>query len=415
MRVLRSLLLVFGGGLALLDVQAAGTPPSATIKFLQERTKADPDDILAQNRLAEEAAQFARQTGDEAWLAVAVRAADQSLSAVPGNANPGGLVARSVVHLARHRFREAKTDAEEVHRVKPALVRYHELSGDACLELGELDLAAEHFATLLKESGESLGWHARMARLARARGDQATASHHYSGAVAFARDTQPPAPFWIAWALVQRGAYAFLRGDRDAAERDYQEALAADPAGWLALDHLGELRAAAGRWDDAVDFFQRAIAKSASPILRQALGDVLVAAKRPEEAKRWLDEAEARYLASTEAGEGFFAHQLASFYSDTRPNPAEAEKWARHDLELRRTPASLDGLAWALYRAGQFEPAAAAMREALASGGEAGADPHLLYHAGFILMRAGDVPRAQALLRRAQELDPAVGDFHVHR
>ena len=140
-----------------------------------------------------------------------------------------------------------------------------------------------------------------------------------------------------------------------------------------------------------------------------------MASGKSADAASWLDQAEGGYHASVEAGEAIYFHHLAAFYADSKPNPAEAERWARKDLELRRTPASFDGLAWALYVQGKFQEAAAASHEALAVGAQTGSDAHVLYHTGVILMRAGEITPGREILRRAYEINPAVGAFHIHR
>ena len=94
------------------------------------------------------------------------------------------------------------------------------------------------------------------------------------------------------------------------------------------------------------------------------------------------------------------------------PDPAEAVKWARRDLELRHSAAAHDALAWALFRAGEFAPAAEAARAALASGTK---DPQILFHAGMIFLAAGETAAGRELLAEAARINPRHSSFHVHR
>lgn len=403
-------LILIGGPL-----RAADPDTAAIIRFLEERVRRDPDDITALNQLTGECLQRMRETGDTNWLQKANEAVESSLRALPAKMNAGAVAARSVVEQSGHHFQEAKRIAEEFQLLRPGKAQGFELRGDAALELNELALAEKEFALAKDAAGESLELHVRLARLAWRKGDRNAAQSHFDAAVAFARLTQPPSAYWIAWSLVQRGGNFFSFGDWVPAERDYADALQLLPNSWFVLDRIGELRAAQGRWDDAIAAYREAIERSPAPALKQALGDVLIAAGRSAEAAPWLDQAEAGYLASTAKGEVIYFHHLAGFYADSKPNPVEAERWARKDLELRQTPASLDGVAWALYGQGKFREAAELIRQALAAGAKSGSDAHVLYHSGVILTRSGDVAAGRDSLRRAYEINPAVGTFHIHR
>ena len=388
--------------------------PDRTVEFLEARLKRDPADAPASARLSSECLRMLRETGDPAWLLRARETAGASLTSVPAALNPAGLLARGQAFLASHRFREARADAEEFLRTRSDRMGGHELLGDAAIELNDLATAEREFAILREKTSDSIGVRVRLARLALARGDADGARTHYEAAVAAARGTEPPAPFWEAWALTQRGGNLFAHGEWVAAELDYAAALAALPGAWFALDRQGELRAAQGRWSEAEDCYRRAVAAAPAPWLKQALGDVLTAAGKNDAARPVLGDAEKQYLASAEAGEAIWFHHLSSFYADSKPDPAQAEKWARRDLELRRTPVALAGLAWALHRGGKKEEATATVREALVAGAEKGGDSHVLYQCALILVSGGDTEQGRALLKRAVERNPAVAAFHTH-
>lgn len=395
--------------LAPASAQSGGMP------FLEQRVQRDPEDILARNLLAGEYLQAFRRTGDADFIRRAADSAEASLKVLGEPGNAGAFAARGAVNLARHRFPEALADAETYRKLKPESLTWRELKFDALVELHRLEEASALGAEMKQRVGESLGWHGRMARLARARGDLALEQKHWTGAVAFARsELSVITPAWKAWAFLQRGGAALVRGDFAAAEADFQEARKIDDS-WQAAERLGELRGAQGRWDECLELLRAAAAKSKSPGTAQAVADALIASGKPGEAKEWLDRAEAGYRVPAERGEVFYLHHLASFYADSRLNPMEAVKCARQDLALRRTPDTLDSTAWALYRADQFEEAWKLMQEALAMPGVRNGFPHLQHHASFIAIRAGQLEEGRALLKRSIELNPAVAAFHVHR
>src|SRR5206468_3995736 len=145
------------------------------------------------------------------------------------------------------------------------------------------------------------------------------------------------------------------------------------------------LRAAQGRYAEALALYQKLPAR---PEVLQAIGDLYQFQNKPAEAKTWHDRADAAYLKSIEQGNAHYYHHLAGFYCDAQENPAEALRWARKDLEVRRSVYAYDSLAWALYKNGEFARAAEEMTRALTLGTK---DAHLLFHGGMIYSRAGDL------------------------
>jgi tetratricopeptide (TPR) repeat protein len=211
---------------------------------------------------------------------------------------------------------------------------------------------------------------------------------------------------------VQSGQLAFNTGDWDSAEKNYQAALQENPRDWSALDHLAELRAAQKRYDEAVSQYESLVARVPRPELFHALGDVYAAMGKPPDAARWHKKALDKYTAAAAAGSAHYYHHMAGFYSDTERNPTEAVKWARKDMDVRHSVYAYDGLAWALYQAGEIKPAADAMDKALALGTK---DAHLLYHASLIYYRAGNGVKARECLLQAGQVNPKFNEFHVHR
>jgi tetratricopeptide (TPR) repeat protein len=178
------------------------------------------------------------------------------------------------------------------------------------------------------------------------------------------------------------------------------------------LDHLGELRAAQEKYREALSLYEKAVTRAARPEFWQALGDICAAMGNGADAANRHRRARDFYLKDAAEGNAHYYHHLAGFFSDTEENPTEALKWARRDLELRHTAAAEDALAWALYRGGEFEPAAKVAREALAHGSK---DAHILFHAGMIFLAAGDAVRGKETLAEAARINPRHNSFHVHR
>ena len=142
------------------------------------------------------------------------------------------------------------------------------------------------------------------------------------------------------------------------------------------------------------------------------MGDLLVAAGDRARAGPWHDRALKGYLEVAEGGDRRYDHHLATFYSDTRRDPAAAVKWARCDHEQRQTVFTEDALAWALHQDGRREEAGQMIARALARGTE---DAGLVFHAAMIRLAAGDKEAGRAHLARAASLNPRYQTYHFHR
>jgi tetratricopeptide (TPR) repeat protein len=247
-----------------------------------------------------------------------------------------------------------------------------------------------------------------MARLDWLRGNLPGALSNLSHALSFSNS--PPES--LAWARVQRGELFFRTGRLADAEREYAGALKIFPNYYLAVDHMAELHAAQGQFDEAATTFEQLSERTKRPEYLQAAGDAYLAARKPAEAKLFHERALAVYLRETDAGHGPYCHHLAGFYADVRGDGAEAEKWARRDLEVRQNAYAWDALAWALYWKKDYAGAMEAMKKALAFGTK---DAQLFAHAGSIFVRAGKISEGRALMQRASEINPHFQDFHVHR
>ncbi|MFL6590482.1 MAG: tetratricopeptide repeat protein [Chthoniobacterales bacterium] len=381
-------------------------------RFLEDRVRGDPDDIIAQNRLAEIYLQHLRATGDYEWLQRAGEAARRSLASVAAAQNATGLYMRARVEYESHHFATARDVAADFVKIEPGKSLGFALLGDALLEFGDLDQAAEAYTEMGKRRAEPIESESRFARLEQMRGNLDSARTHLQKALEAASQLSPPSPEIVSWCRVESGQLAFNTGDWDAAEKNFQSAMTAVPDNMAALEHLAELTAAQEKYEEAILLYEKVIARTPRPEFCQALGDVYAAMGKLAEAGAWHARARDAYLRNANEGNAHYFHHLAGFFSDTEVNPAEAVKWARRDLEFRHTAAARATLAWALYRRGDFAPAAETMKSALSSGTK---DAHILYQAGIIFVASGDSARGREMLAEAARINPRHNSFHVHR
>ena len=381
-------------------------------RFLEDRVQRDPDDIIAQNRLAEIYLRNLRATGDYEWLKRASEAVKHSLASVAAEQNATGLYMQARVEYESHHFAAARDLASKLTKIEPGKSRGSALLGDAHLEFGDLHQAAAAYDEMQKRGSDPVESESRLARLESMRGNFDAARTHLERALESAQQRSSAAPEAAGWCLVQLGELAFHTGQWDLAEKRFQSALELTPDDFAAKEHLAELRAAQEKYDEAIALYQKIVGSTPRPEFQQALGDVFAAMGKLEEARTWHERARDAYLKSANEGNAHYCHHLAGFFSDVEENPAEALKWARRDLELRQTAAARDTLAWALYRNGKLEEAAEMAKSALASGTK---DAHILVHAGIILLASSDPGRGKELLTEAARINPRHNAFHVHR
>ena len=411
----RTTRLVFLQAFLSLAVASAGIYAARngdTLESLEQRVVAQPDDFATWNKIAEARLRALGSTGELANLARAEIAVERSLKIATPEFNRAGLALRARVELASHRFKEAQQSAQQLLRIMPDSSYPLGLLGDAYLNLGEYEACERVWNEMLAKDKNVLTTEPRLAQLDLVHGRRGKAGERYEKIVAAARKLEHEAPEVLAWAHVQLGEFAFRSGDWEKAEQQYEAALTVLPDYYSALEHQAELRGAQGRLDEAVALYQRVIDRTARPEIIQALGDLYLFVGKGTEAKPWHARALAAYLASVERGEVLHFHHLAGLYADSLNEPEQAVYWARRDLALRQSIQSYDALAWALYRSGLMAEAEEALARALAPGTK---DPHILHHAGTILMRAGNIPAGRERLQEALTVNPRYNSFHAHR
>ncbi len=397
--------------------RAAGTTPAvpaaitldsdeqaveATIRFLEARVKSDPEDFSAYNKLAGYYLQRVRETGNVQYLDLAARAARASLASVPVVRNTGGLAALAGVEFASHDFADARDHARQLIELEPGKAYPYGTLGDALLELGDYDGAADAYHTMERKAGGiNEGTETRQAKLATLRGDNAGARRHLVNALALALDLPSPPRETVAWCRWQLGETAFASGDYETAERHYRDALTTFPDYYRAVASLGRVRAARGDLPGAIAQYERATKLLPDPNFVAALGDLYKLAGREREAAAQYELVEQIGHLSALNG-ALYNRQLALFYADHDLKPAEAYTQAAREYEVRRDIYGADAVAWTALKAGKLDEAQQAMKEALRLNTQ---DARLLYHAAMIARAAGDETTARDDLRRALALN----------
>lgn len=392
--------LVLGLGLA---GDLAGQPRTTDdlVRYHQARLARRPDDLRSYVGLAQAYILKARETGDPQYYDLADRALASCLQRGPDRTTAARATTElAIVQMARHQFREALATARQALAYGTADLAAHGVVGDALIELGEYDEAQAAYERM-RAGDSSLYPHSRLAMLAFLRGDTAGALVEMRRAVAAGVRARQPGEH-VAWAQFKLGSLLFLAGRLADAEDAHQEALTTYPGYHRALAGLAQVRAAQGRYPEAVELYRKALAVVPLPDYAASLGDVYTRLGRADEARKQyaLVEHIGRLSAANKV---LYNRELALFYLDHDLRTAEALDLARRELEVRSDVYTHDVLAWALYKNGRAAEALAPMREALRLGTR---DPRLLFHAGMIHRAAGDLDRARDDLTRALAINP---------
>src|SRR4051812_8067917 len=157
--------------LALHGTKAAATSPLPTPnpervqRFLEDRVRKDPDDIIAQNRLAEIYLQRLSENGDYEWLRRAGEAARRSLASVPAEQNATGLFMQARVEYESHHFAAARDLASALIKIESMKSRGFALLGDALLEYGDLEEAVAAYEKMRERKAAAVEIEARLGHL----------------------------------------------------------------------------------------------------------------------------------------------------------------------------------------------------------------------------------------------------------
>ncbi len=306
-----------------------------------------------------------------------------------------------------HRLADVRNDLETGRDLRDTM-QGRALRADLDFQEGRYQEAREEYEAVIKED---LTWDnlARLAYFKFKMGDVSAADKLYIEAE---DELTAKEMRHYAWVELQRGVLKLRQGRYEDALAHYDRADRAYSGYWLVDDHKAELLGAQGKFDEAAHLYEQVIAGVPRPEFQQALGELYEIMGQRDRAEAWYQKALTAYLESAERGDVHFYHHLADFYADVREDGAEAVEWARKDIALRRNFSTLAGLAWALYRAGDFTAAFDTMNQALSSGA---ADAHLFFQAATIFQSVDGNGKGARYLQMANEINPHYRNFHVHR
>lgn len=387
---------------AAADQRPVNTTDQAIWSY-QEHIRQAPDDVNAYALLGAAYLQRARETGDPAYYGKAEAVFDEALKR--DGQNIEALIGKGSLALSRHQFREALAIGEQAQSLNPTIPRIYGVIADAQTELGMYD---EAVATLQKmiDMRPDLSSYSRVSYARELHGDVAGAIAAMQEAVR----SGMPTTEGTEWVRVQLGNLYFNKGDLYDAEQEYQQALKFLPGYVYAQAGLGRVRAAQGRYDEAIKLYNQAIARMPLPEFVIALGETEEAIGRADAAKQYdLVRAMQQLFKANGVDTDL---ELALFDADHGQNPQAALALARAAYQHRPSIKASDTLAWTLFKAGQPAEARRYADEALRLGTQ---DALMLYHAGMIAQAQGDSAAARDDLKRAITINPHFSPLYASR
>jgi tetratricopeptide (TPR) repeat protein len=370
-----------------------------------------PADATAYAGLGAAYFQRTREKGDVSDYQLAEQSLTKSLDLVSADFSAdAALGTMAEVCMGEHRFADALAYAQKALSLGTGDVSPFAIVGDAYADMGEYNKARSAYDRLTPRDmtlspRAAYARDSRLSYLAFIAGDSAGAINLMKTAVTEGVEAQLPSEN-LAWLYYELGEFYAQAGDFSSADSAYLAALTIHPGDYRALAALGKLRANNGRYEEAIVLYQKAIAVVPMPVFVAELGDLY--GKSGNRAEAQQQYALVEYI-------GLLGHinqvlhnrDLALFYADHDMKLAEALDLAQKELEVRHDIYTWDALAWALYKSGKLTEAAKASEKALQFGTR---DSLLLFHAGMIAERLGQLEQARTEFKEALAINP---HFHL--
>ena len=378
-----------------LLASAAHMKTDERIAVYQKLSVAKPEDLHYQNLLAGAYIQKMRETTDFGYIDRAEKLVTRTLASESNNYE--ALRLRSEIGLERHHFAEVARFSREMIRISPDDSWNWGTLGDALMELGQYDEAADAYQKMMSLRPNQASYN-RASYYRWVMGDAEGAIDIMRRAI----DSGSPAPENTAWCLVDLGNLYFKTGRLDEAAATFAEALRTFPGYHPAYAGQGRVLAAQGKVAEAIESFRHAQAVVPMPEYAEALAELYDRAGKKDEARRQmdlLDIVDRMVSANNEKTN----RNLALVFANQGRKLERALELAQAELEVRGDVYTYDALAWALFKNGRYRDAEQASERALRFGTP---EPAFQFHAGMIAAAMGRKDAAAKSLDRALALNP---------
>ncbi len=351
------------------------TPAEQKIAWAENTIQKDPDKFQAYNQLAVALVRRVRETSNAAYYAQAEEAVNKSLRLAPGNFE--AQKAQVSILLGRQEFAQALEQANALNRKAPDDVPVYGYIAEAAIGLGDYDEAEKAAQWMLDLRPGNVPGLIEGASLRKLYGDIEGALDFLSQAY---QQTPPNEVETAAWLLTEMADLQLAAGRVEVAEKLFDQALAAFPAYYRALEGMAQVRTARRQYAAATEALRERNRSFPTPRSLYQLAEALDRAGRSAEASAAYADFESQARPRIESADNA-NRELIFYYADHAHKPAEALRIARLEVRRRHDVFTLDACAWALYVNGEYAEARAQIAKALAVGIR---DRELSDHAGRI-------------------------------
>lgn len=261
-----------------------------------------------------------------------------------------------------HRFPAALTSLEKAEQLGARASAVQSARAGIWQGLGKYDEALAVRAESVERRSE-IGSLSALAGLRAERGEIDAADQLFIEAPYTYRDV---APFPVAWNSFQHGLMWMREGRLERARELLAATVERLPQYAPAAGHLGEVEAALGHRQAAIELLQPLAETSDDPDYGAQLARILAEAGEHERSQQWRLHSARRYDELTARYPEAFADHAAEFWLAAGNDPQRALFWARRNLEVRQTPRAYELLLNAAIAAADKSTACATAAQAKA-------------------------------------------------
>lgn len=350
---------------------------TSTVGTMTERLAKHPDDAKAVMSLANSLIRLQRVNNDGRAVITAEDHLRAFLKIKPENYDARRMLA--AVLLSQHRFGDAIKEANRAMAIDPRDAWNYGAAGDGYMELGDYPHAFEAFDRMGQlQPGPPA--YARTSYALEIKGDLDGALDYMRRASA---GTSPNDAESQAWHFAQVGELLLQLGRVAEARLEFQHAEATFPGHPMAAMGLARVLVREGDLAGARLLLQKQLARTATPDLAEAVGELSDSMDDSTAANSYYQMAE--QIERGAWGNGLKQPQVMARLLAERPGRTkEAVSLAEEAARGRADIATMDTLAWAYFKNGQLPEAGRAVTQALRTGTR---NARILCHAEQIDLR----------------------------
>src|SRR5215470_16816487 len=252
------------------------------IPKLQEKLKAEPDNLDLNVTLGQAYLQKARETGDPSYYTKGEQLFEKVLAS--NGVHVEALIGKASLAMSRHQFAAARDIAERAARLNSYSAAARGILADAYVQLRDYDNAVRVLDEMVRLK-PNLSSYSRISYMRELKGDQTGAIR----AMEMAIQAGAPDAENTAWCIVQLGNL-YLGGSRlSEAEMAYHAALRRFPNYVHAYSGLAKVSTARKDYESAVEYYRKAIDTVPMPEFLIGLSAVYRKMGKADEARSQLD------------------------------------------------------------------------------------------------------------------------------